>query len=114
MVTVRSVSTSTSTAAGSDACSCGSSALMRSTTSMTLAPGWRWMFRMTAGVVFAQAASLRVLGAVDDRRDVAQPDRRAVLVGDDQVRVVVGGLELVVGVDRGGARRAVEAALGAC
>ena len=58
MVMVRSVSTVTSTAAGSAACSCGSSALMRSTTSMTLAPGWRWTLRMTAGVRFIQAASL--------------------------------------------------------
>ncbi len=48
---VRSVSTATSTAGGSEACSCGSSALMRSTTSMTLAPGWRWTLRMIAGVV---------------------------------------------------------------
>ena len=34
------------------------SALMLSTTAMTLAPGWRWTLRMTAGVVFIQAASL--------------------------------------------------------
>ena len=57
MVTVRSVSTATSMAAGSAACSCGSSALMLSTTAMTLAPGWRWMLRITAGVVFIQAPS---------------------------------------------------------
>ncbi len=58
MVTVRSLSTATSIAAGSEACSCGSRALMRSTTSMTLVPGWRWILRMTAGTVFIQAASL--------------------------------------------------------
>jgi hypothetical protein len=29
---------------------------MRSTTSMTLAPGWRWMFRITAGPSFIHAA----------------------------------------------------------
>ena len=41
---------------GQRACSCGSSFLIRSTTSMTLAPGWRWMLTITAGVVFIQAA----------------------------------------------------------
>ena len=56
MVTVRSVSTATCTADGSDACSWGKSRLMRSTTSITLAPGCRWMFRTTAGPVFTQAA----------------------------------------------------------
>ena len=58
IVVVRSVSGVTSTAAGSAACSCGSTALMLSTPAMTLAPGWRWMFRMTAGVAFIQAPSL--------------------------------------------------------
>jgi hypothetical protein len=29
---------------------------MRSTTAITLAPGWRWMFRITAGVPFIHAA----------------------------------------------------------
>ncbi len=56
MVTVRSVSITTSTAAGSDAESCGSRRLMRSTTSMTLAPGWRWMLTITAADSLAQAA----------------------------------------------------------
>ena len=36
--------------------SCGSKVLMRSTTEMMLAPGCRWMFMMTAGVSFIQAA----------------------------------------------------------
>ena len=58
IVVVRSVSTATFTAAGMVDVSCGSSALMLSTTWMTLAPGWRWMFRITAGVRFAQAPSL--------------------------------------------------------
>ena len=46
MVVVRSVSGVTFTAAGSAACSCGSSALMLSTTWMTLAPGWRCTLRI--------------------------------------------------------------------
>ncbi|MCY1346343.1 hypothetical protein D9M69_324260 [compost metagenome] len=56
MVVVRSVSTCTSRLPGRVACSCGSMVLMRSTTSITLAPGWRWMFSTTAGVLLAQAA----------------------------------------------------------
>ncbi len=49
MVMVRSVSTLTCTVAGRLVCNCGSSFLMRSTTAMMLAPGWRWMLTMTAG-----------------------------------------------------------------
>src|SRR5260221_4034016 len=64
IVTVRSVSSTTSTAAGRDAESCGSNCLTRSTTSMTLVPGWRWMLTMIAGVELAHAET-RVLGAVD-------------------------------------------------
>jgi hypothetical protein len=56
---------------------------MLSITAITLAPGWRWMLRMTAGVV-----------------------------GDDDIGVVGGRAELVVGIDRVGAGRAVEIALG--
>jgi len=56
MVTVRSVSTSTWTAEGSEAWSWGRRRLMRSTTAITLAPGWRWMLTMTAGTSFIHAA----------------------------------------------------------
>ena len=56
MVVVRSVRSSTRTAAGSEPCNCGSSSLMRSATSITLAPGCRWMLTMTAGLSFTQAA----------------------------------------------------------
>ncbi len=47
IVTVRSVSTCTSSEAGSVSLSCGSRAWMRSTVSITLAPGWRLMLRIT-------------------------------------------------------------------
>ena len=73
MVVVRSVSTETWTAGGRELCSWGSSFLMRSTTSMTLAPGCRWMLRITAGVVVHPGRLLDVLGVVDRRR----PRRRA-------------------------------------
>ena len=59
MVVVRSAMICTSTEAGSAACSLGSSALTRSTVSMTLAPGWRCTLRMTPGVRSDQAARRR-------------------------------------------------------
>ncbi len=55
---------------------------------------------------------LVVLGPRDDGRDVLQPDRVAVLVGDDLVGVVVGVQQLVVAVDGVGSGRPVERALG--
>ena len=58
MVVVRSVRVVISMDDGSEALSWGSRRLMRSTTAMMLAPGWRWMFTMTAGLSFIQAASL--------------------------------------------------------
>ena len=56
MVVVRSVRIRTLIDDGSVEVSCGSSALIRSTTVMMFAPGCRWMFRMTAGVLFIHAA----------------------------------------------------------
>ena len=49
IVTVRSIRTEILTAGGSAAWSCGRSFFTRSTTSMMLAPGWRWIFMITAG-----------------------------------------------------------------
>ena len=74
MVTVRSVTALMSTPASSEASRVpaavrsrhlrspaqkvrGRSVRMRLTTPITLAPGWRWMFRMTAGVRFCSAPS---------------------------------------------------------
>ena len=111
-VVVRSVKTAILIAGGIVARSFGSSALMRSTTSMMLAPGWRWMFTITAGTLFIQADSLGVLDAVDDVRHVFQHDRRAVPVGQDELPVVRAGRDLVVGADLVALGRAVEAALG--
>ncbi len=58
IVVVRSVRVVISMEEGSEALSWGRSRLMRSTTAMMLAPGWRWMFTMTAGCSFIHAASL--------------------------------------------------------
>ena len=79
---------------------------------MMLAPGWRWMFRMTAGVVVHPGGLLDVLHAVDDVGHVGQPHRRAVAVGDDERPVVGARQQLVVGVDLVSLARAVEVALG--
>src|SRR5712692_2488908 len=58
IVVVRSVRFVISMDDGIDALSWGIRRLMRSTTAMMLAPGWRWMFTMTAGLSFIHAASL--------------------------------------------------------
>src|SRR3984885_5512719 len=58
MVTVRSVRTAISTAAGIAARREGSNSWMLLTTAMTLAPGWRCTLIMTAGSRFVQAPSL--------------------------------------------------------
>ena len=54
---VWSLSTATSTEGGSVARICGSRCRMLRTTAITLEPGWRWMFRITAGARPDQAAS---------------------------------------------------------
>ena len=64
------------------------------------------------GRVVGPRRQTHVLRVVDQRRDVAQPHRVAVLVGEHQVGVLGRALHLVVGVDRRCAQRAVEAALG--
>ena len=92
-------------------CNCGNSCFTRSTTSMTLVPGWRWMLRMIAGRGVRPRGEPRVLGRFDRFGDVLHAHRRTVLVGDDQALVLVGRFELIVGVDRRRARRSVEAAL---
>ena len=59
-----------------------------------------------------EAADLVVLQAVDDVGHVAEQDRRAVAIGDDDVAIGVGRGDLVVGRDGVGLVRAVERALG--
>ena len=58
MVLVRSVNTDTSIDLGSPPSICGNSAVMESTTSMTLAPGWRRTLIRIAGVLLAQLDNL--------------------------------------------------------
>ena len=84
--------------AGMLAFTSGNSARMRSTTSMTLAPGWRWMFSNTAAVIGPGGRAL-VLGTVDDIGDVFQAQGRTVSVGQDQLGVFLRCLQLVVGIE---------------
>ncbi len=58
MPVVRSVSSCTCTPGGMSASMLTRAFLISSTVVMTLAPGWRWTLRITAGVVFHQAPSL--------------------------------------------------------
>ncbi len=56
MLVVMSVMVVTLIETGRFASSCGKICWIRLTTVMVLAPGWRWMFRITAGVWFIHAA----------------------------------------------------------
>ena len=58
MVPVRSCTTVSEIPFGMARCRRGSSRPMRRTVSMTLAPGWRWMSMMTAGVPSYQPPTL--------------------------------------------------------
>ncbi len=86
MVTVRSVATVTLRPGGSEARSVGSSARTASTTAMVLAPGWRWMSRMTAGRPLNQPASSAFSAPSTAWATSLQQDRRTVAIGDDHVR----------------------------
>ncbi len=54
MVSVRSETTVSLTPAGTACCNLGISSWIWRTTSMTLAPGWRWMSSTTAGTPLYQ------------------------------------------------------------
>ena len=114
MVWVRSLTMSTWIAGGSASSRRGSAALMRSTVSMTLAPGCLKMTRKMPRLPFAHAACLAFSGP-----STAVPMSRmrtgaAVAVGDDDVVPVLRREQLVVGVDRVAARADVDASPSGC
>src|SRR6202166_5299467 len=100
MVVVRSVKVVIWIEVGSEARSCGSRVVTRSTTEMMLAPGWRWTLTITAGTWFIQAASRTfsvesVTAAMSDRR-TGLPLREAMISGvywlpEKRVAVAPGG-----------------------
>ena len=112
MVCVRSLRISTCSDGGIAAAGAAARALMRSTVSMTLAPGCLKTIEEHAALAGRPGGLLGVLRAGDGLADVAHAQRRAVAVGDDHVVPGVGDGELVVGVDGVAAHLAVDAALG--
>ena len=105
MVCVRSMTMLTWIDGGIAASSRGSAALIRSTVSMTLAPGCLNTSSTMPRLAVLPGRKLLVLRPVDRLADVAHAHRRAVAIGEDDV-VVFGRLgELVVVVDRVGAVR---------
>ena len=85
---------------------------MRSTTWMMFAPGCRWMLTMTAGDPFIQAACRAFSVSSMTLATSWSTDGRAVAVRHDRALVVLAREQLVVGIDRVGLLRSVEAALG--
>ena len=67
---------------------------------------------MIARLLIVPAGDQIVLRRTDRMADVAYPHRRAIAIGDDQVVVLVGTQQLIVGVERVGLARAVERAFG--
>ncbi|KTT56329.1 hypothetical protein SB7C_12215, partial [Staphylococcus epidermidis] len=64
------------------------------------------------GLLAVPAGQQIVFGPLDRRADIADPHRRAVAIGDDEVVIRRRLQQLVVGVQRVGHARAVERALG--
>ncbi len=65
-----------------------------------------------AGFMVDPGRKLRILRPLYHGRHIAQPHRRTLVVGDNEIAIVLGRLQLVVGIDGQCAIRAVEAALG--
>jgi hypothetical protein len=64
------------------------------------------------GQIVGPSGEPPILGGILDPRHVAQPQRRAVAPGDDQVAVLLDRAELVVRIHQDRPHRSVEAALG--
>ena len=60
-----------------------------------------------------ECGQLGILGGPHDLGDIAEADRRAVPVGDDELLVVAGAAQLIIGVDRIGPGRSLDGPLGA-
>ena len=111
MVSVRSCTSVSFTLLGSARSSRGSSALRRSTVSMTLAPGWRCTSMMTAGVPWYQPPTRAFSRPSSTRRHVLEAHGRGVAEGDDDLAIGLGRGDLVVGGDGVALVRAVERTL---
>ena len=110
MVTVRSLSTRTSTAGGSVDMNLRQQRLDAVDDLDDIGAGLALHVEDDRRRRVRPGAELGVLRAADDVGDVGEPDRRAVAIGDDEIAVLIGAGELVVGVDRRGLCRAVEIA----
>ena len=110
IVSVRSLSTVRSTAAGSAARSRGNKRLDAVDNLDDIGARLALHVNDDRRLVFIQPAELGVLGALDRLRDIGQAHRRAVAVGDTRSIVIGGAFQLVVGIDRIGQARPVEIA----
>ncbi len=97
---------------GSDCSRCGITALTRSTTAIVLAPGDFWIAIPSASLVAEPGNQPSVLHRVEDVADILDAYRRAVLVGDDDVAVLRGVEQLIVGIERDRLMLALDSALG--
>ena len=63
-------------------------------------------------LIVVPARDQLILSRADGSADIADADRRSVAIGNDEVGVLVGLEQLIVGIEREGLARAVERALG--
>ena len=75
----------TFTEGGMEARSRGSKAFTRSAVWMMLAPGWRWISRMTAGFSPTQPGKPHIFDVVDHLAQIAQAHRRTVSIRDNHI-----------------------------
>ena len=112
MLVVMSVRVVTLIEAGRLASSCGSTLLDGVDDGDGVGAGLALNVEDDRGRLVHPGGLLGVFHAVDHVGDVFDEDRRAVAIGDDDILVVVGGGDLIVGVDLVVLPRAVEVALG--
>ena len=79
---------------------------------MTLAPGCALDRQNDRPLIVVPAGNQLILSRADGATDIADANRRPVAIGDDEVGILVGLEQLIVGVERKGLARAVERALG--
>ena len=113
IVTVRSVSTATSIAAGSDAVSCGNCSLDAIDHLDHVGAGLALDVEDDRRHLVHPRREAHVLRVLDHLGDVGEEDRRAVAIGDHQRLVFRRRAQLVVRVDHVGAVGRVDVALGA-
>ena len=93
---VRSCTSLNEIAAGMDACKSGSAASTLSTVATIFAPGWREICKMMHGFPFSRPVVVDIFDRVLHGTPRRQPNRRSIVIGDDERTVVIRVEQLIV------------------